>query len=507
MIFFLFLSLIAMDDSHKKGLSFVKDKIEDVKKKATSTSPSNIPGFKTDCPQEASITKDFIQDLSHQESKKNPVSSYILEHASKRKKYHIDTQKDPLILNAKQAVKDPHKAMNEIIIEEQKNESESEMITCEEGGEAYIQTCQKNLSVVLKITPEISKKCRKCPGHEKDSGFMGWGSKTVYCNPGCQSFKKIIQKKKVEIESETWIDDCLTLEDHADHGLCHYVLKTQGPKETKIIQGEKVERDHWHETLTYECFKKTDDQCSSLRAKGCLQIKSECLEKIGNVCISYLQTYQCQKPFVKGKIYKTTGEKSPFCLTGNCENSDFEANTEMLQAMTHLSFLKQAQNDIRRWNCIFKGEARSCTKNCVGFRDCCKTGKGWGVSLGLSSCSLEEKELGSLRNQKRCVLIGTYCVEKVLKQCIRKKTVFCCFGTKLSRLIQEAGHKQLKLSWGEAESPNCRGLSPEELSRLDLSKMDLSELYEDIAKNFKPQTNINLDRLKENMSYMTRRLS
>ena len=165
-----------------------------------------------------------------------------------------------------------------------------------------------------------------------------------------------------------------------------------------------------------------------MRARGCIQIDSKCSEMIGDVCVSYLQTYQCQKPIIKGRTYKGIGEKSPFCLTGDCVSSDFVANTEMFQSMAHLSFLKQAQDDSRKWNCIFKGQDRSCTKNCIGFRDCCRTGKGWGMSLGLSACSADEKELGSLRDQKRCVLIGTYCAEKVLKKCIRKKTVFCCFG-------------------------------------------------------------------------------
>jgi conjugal transfer mating pair stabilization protein TraN len=103
-------------------------------------------------------------------------------------------------------------------------------------------------------------------------------------------------------------------------------------------------------------------------------------------------------------------------------------------------------------------------------------------------------------------MVGTYCAKKVLGQCLEKKTTYCCFGTKLARLIQEAGHQQLGLSWGSPQSPQCQGLSPEQLSRLDFSKVDFSELFQDIADQFKPksQTELNQsvskERLAENMA-------
>jgi hypothetical protein len=205
--------------------------------------------------------------------------------------------------------------------------------------------------------------------------------------------------------------------------------------------------------------------------------------------------------------------KSPFCLTGDCTNSDYVANGELLNAMSHLAILKEAQNDIRANVGIFKGQLRKCSKNCAGFRDCCTTGKGWGVVMNLSACSGEEKELAQWRAKKRCVFVGTYCAEKILGKCIRKKSSFCCFGNKLSKLLNDQGRRQLGIGFGEAEAPDCRGLTPEELSRIDMSEIELSELYEDVQANFKPPAQahmakgIELERIKENMTRLTGRVS
>lgn len=178
-----------------------------------------------------------------------------------------------------------------------------------------------------------------------------------------------------------------------------------------------------------------------------------------------------------------------------------------MTAMSNLSVLKHVQDDLKNSGIIFKGQDHACTRHCINFKDCCGVGKSWGIALSLANCDGAEKELADLRGKRRCVMVGTYCAEKVLGVCIRKKTSFCCFGTKLSRLLQEQGRAQLGMSWGEAEHPNCRGLTPEELSRLDLSKMDLSELFADLQNNLKiPESetfNKTVQNIQGNISNMT----
>jgi conjugal transfer mating pair stabilization protein TraN len=287
----------------------------------------------------------------------------------------------------------------------------------------------------------------------------------------------------------------------------------EGPELGKpIIDSEPISRDSWVEAYTYSCLKKVEGNCQSLRSKGCTQISSECAEVMGAVCVAWKQTFKCPSAKRTTTRYKTMNAKSPFCLSGDCTNSDYEANGELLNAMSHLAILKEAQNDVRANVGIFKGQVRKCSKNCAGFRDCCTTGKGWGVSLNLAACSGEEQELGRWREKKRCVFVGTYCAEKILGRCTRKKSSYCCFGNKLSKLLNDQGKRQLGIGLGDAKSPDCRGLTPEELSRIDMSKMDLSELYEEVQANFKPQPQahmakgVELERIKENMARLTGRV-
>lgn len=200
-------------------------------------------------------------------------------------------------------------------------------------------------------------------------------------------------------------------------------------------------------------------------------------------------------------------------MSGDCADTSYHANGDLLTVMSQMAALKDIQKDLREFNTIFKGENRWCTRNCLNFRDCCTNGKGWGVNLHLSSCSKHEKELAILREKNRCVLIGTYCAEKekVTGICLRKKTTFCCFGTKMARLLQQSGRAQLGLSWGTPENPQCGGFTSEELSRIDFSQIDFSEIFSDITKQISVKgqeqslANVSTKRVQENMSLLTKK--
>ena len=106
------------------------------------------------------------------------------------------------------------------------------------------------------------------------------------------------------------------------------------------------------------------------------------------------------------------------------------------------------------------------------------------VFLGLVPCKEEEKKLAKLNQQKRCVEIGEYCSKKIklgfAKICVEKKKSFCCFNSKLGRIFNEQGRKQLGRGWGYPEGPQCVGFKPEEFQKLDFSEIDLSEFIADI---------------------------
>ena len=69
---------------------------------------------------------------------------------------------------------------------------------------------------------------------------------------------------------------------------------------------------------------------------------------------------------------------------------------------------------------------------------------------------------------------------------MKKKTSFCCFGSKLLKAFQEQGRAQIGMGWGDAEHPLCRGFTIEEIQRIDFSKLDLREVFEELMKNYKP---------------------
>ena len=517
-----FSSLCAnMTNGHQAGTAVASSLLGGVQATATSTSPSDIPGFVTDTPREASLDDGSIGGATMAASRENEAATMISEHSGTRQKFVIDLDTDPMMINANRAYANPESTMEEMVMETPAGSAdEDEIHECFDGGDEYMQTCKKTRVVTIRVIPEIKEV--KVLKH----GWFGLHHLHYWhgISGSCKHCSKIdiTQHRKVEIVFDEWVDGCEALEAQSDEGLCRYEEVVESGPETRTITGpvvgastvdsEPITRDSWEKTYTYSCLKKVEGTCQSLRSKGCLQMSSECAETIGGVCVAWKQTFKCPSQKRKTTRYKATGDKSPFCLTGDCAATSYEANGELLNALSQMTILKEAQNDIRANVGIFKGQIRKCSKNCVGFRDCCTTGKGWGVSLHLSSCSGEERELADWRAKRRCVSVGTYCAEKVLGVCTRKKSSFCCFGNKLSKLLNDQGRRQLGIGFGDAKSPDCRGLTPDELSRIDMSKMDLSELYEEVQANFKPQSQdhlakgVELERIKENMAHLTKRV-
>lgn len=501
--------------SHQAGQSFAASKVGSVMEMAKSTNPHTVPGFQTDKPKEAFLNAETLGDAALAASKTDDAAQYLHAQAQKRETFKIDPDTDPLFVDAKAAVLDPQKTLKEEITPIPASEGSEELKTCEESGEEYSQSCSRHLEIVLKITPATTQSVPHCPGHKERKGWSLHYSHWT-CS-GCTT-QQITIPKKVEVERERWIDGCAVLEDLAEKGLCRYETQTTSPlNETRTIQGEPVTRERFEEHCAYTCFKvpPASNTCKVLRDQGCYQVKSTCKERVGDACVIWRQTYSCPSNKKSPQSYRAAGKDSPFCLTGNCTDASYEANTEMMNAMGHLYALREIQDNLREFNVIFKGTHRWCTRNLWNFRDCCggtgAPGKGWGVSLHLSSCDAAEIELRTLRDKNLCVLVGTYCAEKNLGRCTRKKTSFCCYGSKIARLIQQSGRAQLGIGWGTPQHPTCeRGFSPEELSRINFSNIDFSELFADIQSKtvVKDQGQslgmLSTKRLQENMTVLTK---
>ncbi|MEA3429392.1 MAG: conjugal transfer protein TraN, partial [Thermodesulfobacteriota bacterium] len=147
---------------------------------------------------------------------------------------------------------------------------------------------------------------------------------------------------------------------------------------------------------------------------------------------------------------------------------------------------------------IFNGNDRRCRSGglAIGFDSCCQDED---YLFGLGQCKQEEMQLAKLKGRGLCHEIGEYCSREIklgfIKICIEHSKSYCCFNSKLSRIIHEQGRPQMKTdvsNWGSPEGPHCRGFTPEEFQMLDFSRIDLSEWYGDIVPTAQGQVKNNM---------------
>lgn len=96
------------------------------------------------------------------------------------------------------------------------------------------------------------------------------------------------------------------------------------------------------------------------------------------------------------------------------------------------------------------------------------------------SCDASDAMTAIRKGQNLCQHVGTYCSSKFLGACVESKEAYCCYNSRLARIVQQQGRAQLGRQWGTAEAPQCDGFTPEEFQRLDMSAMDLSEFIAEI---------------------------
>jgi len=300
---------------------------------------------------------------------------------------------------------------------------------------------------------------------------------------------------------DAWNSSCEQLERAASLGVCARGADScTVPGGTRIINTISIYRDCWQTTTQYNCQRGTDDgSCQSLRNQNCEQIGSKCEDER---CLNYIQTYRCPKKTCQADPVIVCGDQS-FCFDGNCTKPVKTASEDFQRSVSALSATADAskQND---GNFIFRGNALSCRKEPLGFLNCCSD-KGWGKDIGLASCDDEEKALGYARQERRSHYVGEKCTKHLPwpmdHVCIQHRDVYCAFGSKLARIVQEQGReKQLRIGFGDGENPNCRGLKAEELQRIkfDSDSIDFSEFFEDLNQKMKmPDVGMTNDKIKE----------
>ncbi|MEZ8859129.1 type-F conjugative transfer system mating-pair stabilization protein TraN [Vibrio sp. 10N.247.311.51] len=247
---------------------------------------------------------------------------------------------------------------------------------------------------------------------------------------------------------------------------------------TRTINGIPTTLDCWKYRVDHQCTR--PNTCNVLPA-DCTTTSTHCSLQQNGVCIEEKVNKSCPQRRCSA-TQLICGEES-FCLDGDCFEVMATTSNRFNESTSALAALAEAADGLGDPPMIFTGKGMKCTDAAFGFADCCKDG-GWGTSIGVTQCNDEEKALGQAKEQGLTIALGSYCAEKVLGACIRKKKTYCVFDSKLARIIQEQGSKgQLGISLGTAKTPICGALTPEQLQNIDFERLDFSDFYDDMHRN------------------------
>lgn len=258
---------------------------------------------------------------------------------------------------------------------------------------------------------------------------------------------------------------------------------------------------------------KTD--CTDLENNTqCTWVRDTCLdENPSGPCKVTERTYSCPVPGEQGppnKQYTCSGDV--YCAGGACQQVEHQASNELKDALVALGAIDQANKEFDPNSLsMFAGNRETCHKPIFGTVNCC-AGKTSGLLTGgaavaawaaLNSggaaaiaglatqflttflCANSEKQLDVKDRLGLCHFVGSYCAGSFLGVCTTKRKTYCCFESKLTRIIQEQGRPQINKPWGAPKTEQCAGFTLDEFSQLDLSKMDFSEIYSEYLESAK----------------------
>jgi len=285
---------------------------------------------------------------------------------------------------------------------------------------------------------------------------------------------------------------------------------------TKTVEGFAVTRDCWEWAYSKRCEYPSKNDCAqharcySLGQRDCLMRDS-----LGN-CINIKKEFSCKRwspTHIESETVRYGTEdkegqeglvcKGIPCIDGNCIDKSYDMDADMVSSVSQLGALSQGKNTEAGFK-IFEGVGRRCAKKAMEYSNCCQVfPKGWGKKLG-AKCTKDEDILSEQRQKNLCVPAGSEDIKSAGIK-IGKKHHYCCWGNLLEKTIQVQARKQLGMVFTDGRKPNCRGLTLEELARVDFSKMDFSEVAADIHKKMSlPDIGDVENRVKDSLGSITK---
>jgi conjugal transfer mating pair stabilization protein TraN len=254
---------------------------------------------------------------------------------------------------------------------------------------------------------------------------------------------------------------------------------TDSTPQTRTINGIAVTQPCWAWNRSYQCGGTLTpaSDCGDLDALGCTFVREQCLTG-ETPCLTVDRVYSCPIPPVRQDNQKIC-DGDVYCLNGECDTIEREASTDFKDAAVALNVMSQMGKEFDPEALkLFDGERLMCSKTIFGLTNCCVP-RGFPL---LGGCNAEDRALKDRRESGKCTYAGTWCDVKVLGICLRKKEAHCCFISKISRILQEQGRRQINKPFGDPRTEQCAGFTIEEFQRLDLSRMDFTEVYAEFTE-------------------------
>lgn len=295
-----------------------------------------------------------------------------------------------------------------------------------------------------------------------------------------QDFSFDYKPARVVFFSESWTDNC-----QGYSGSCVLVNSRCTQTGIKNIDGFDITRDCWKTERTYTCKSDWMDNCQDLINQGCAQISSSCSASDNNgECTMYQNTYNCQSTetgCTKTQTVVSCNNEIRCLNPTDCFDTSNIPDQNFPNAVSQMSVLEEMGKDTDQTTMqVFGGSASKCSKWIANSRDCCDV-QGILIDANVTGCSQTEVDLAQKRDAGVCVNVGSYCDKSTFfGACLVKKETYCCFNSKLSRIVNEQGRPQIGKTWGSPESPDCSGMTVEEIQQIDFSRIDFSEFYADI---------------------------
>lgn len=293
--------------------------------------------------------------------------------------------------------------------------------------------------------------------------------------------------------------------DKAEGALTSSQCTEPGEERTIYVDGEpySLYSDCWAWRDTYLTQSASEGTCGAyLNDPACTVSGRQCAYEQDGRCLHENLTYSCE--------HKTTGTGVVcggefFCSDGSCAQAEAGKSQAFEKAVSSLAAVAAAGKDVAAAGEMnvraFTGKAMFCKKFAAGFSNCC-VDSGWGQDMGLASCSSDEQALGEAKSRRLTVEVGEFCSKKVLGVCVEKKRGYCVFDSKLAQILQQQGRQwQLGVGFGSAESPDCRGITVEELQGIQFDNIDFSAFYDDLQNGTTiPEDGALLERVQQQIN-------